>query len=69
MLVLQVLDHVSLMNSGVYGKSCRTFLKNTQNQAACRAVDKTGGYMFFQCSGLLYRCWRWLNMDLRWSDN
>ena len=42
MTVLQVLDHVSLMNPGVCGKSCRTFLKNTQNQAACRTVDKTG---------------------------
>ena len=69
MTVLQVLDHVSLMNPGVCGKSCRTFLKNTQNQAACRTVDKTGGYTFFQRSGLLYRCWQLLNVDLRWSDN
>ena len=42
MTVWEVLDHVSIMNSGDCGKSYRTFLKNTQSQAACRAVDKTG---------------------------
>ena len=65
MTVLDVLDHVSIMNSGDCGKSYRTFLKNTQNQAACRTVDKTWEYMFFWYSGQLYRCWQWSNMDLR----
>ena len=56
MTVLEVLDHVSIMNSGDCGKSYRTFLKNTQNQTACRTVNKTGEYVFFWYSGLLYRC-------------
>jgi hypothetical protein len=30
------------MNAGDCGKSYTTFLKNTQSQAACRTVDKTG---------------------------
>jgi len=45
--VLEVLDHVSILNSGDCGKSYRAFLKNTQSQAACRTVCKTGGYGFF----------------------
>jgi hypothetical protein len=69
MTVLEVLDHVSLMNSGDCDKACRTFLKNTQNQAACRTVDKSVGYGFFWYSGQLYNCWQWSNMDLWWSDN
>jgi hypothetical protein len=47
MTILEVLDHVSIMNSGDCGKSYRTFLKNIQIQTACRTVDETGGYGFY----------------------
>jgi hypothetical protein len=46
MTVLEVLDHVLIMNSGDCGRSYRTFLKNTQCQAACRTVDKSEGIWF-----------------------
>jgi len=63
------IDSFGIMNSGDCVKSYSTFLKNTQNQAACRTVDKPGGYQLFWYSGLLYKWWQWSIMALRWSDN